>query len=85
MSSTYRIQPVPKLITYFLSYLRIDVQHLVLDTKAILNVYIYDEKNVCRDTQVLIMEGEDYLNWNTDDYVFTWVCQQLGLSPADVL
>jgi hypothetical protein len=81
MSSSYLIQPVPKVITYYLHYITISVQQLQLNTQAIITVFLYDEKNVCRDTQVLTMEGQDYQNWTSDEYVFDWVCQQLGLKP----
>ena len=81
MTSIYRIQPIEKTIIYNLVSISIYIQQLELNTKAVLTVYLYDETNVCRDTQILIMEGQDYQNWTSDEYVFDWVCQKLNLVP----
>lgn len=79
--TTYLIEPVEKVIVYEINHIKINISNLELNTKAIVVVNFYDRQSVLRDQQTLVMEGEDYQNWTTDAYVFSWVCHQLGLQP----
>lgn len=79
--TTYLIEPIEKVIVYEINHIKISINNLELNTKAIVVVNFYDRQSVLRDQQTLVMEGEDYQNWTTDTYVFNWVCQQLGLQP----
>lgn len=55
---------------------------VILNKKANIRVIMFSEdRNRCLEKN-LTMEGEDYSLWsNQDNYVYYWVCNQLGIIP----
>lgn len=50
------------------------VSTLKLFTSLEIYVYLKDDLNQVIDTRVLLLQGEDYLNWSNDDnYVVRWI------------
>lgn len=81
MSSTLWIEAIPKIITYSINHVTIKVERLELGQKALVCVNFYDETHTMRYQTSLWMEGDDYQKWQTDEYVYSWVCQKLELTP----
>ena len=61
-----------------LVYNKMDVvcASIVLNQSAVFRVQLYLD-DVFITSKMMRMEGEDYQNWTTDDYVNTWVLGQL--------
>lgn len=57
--------------------------NVILNTKAEIKVVLFSEDRCrCQEKQ-LLMEGEDYNLWTSqDNYVYLWVCNQLGIIPS---
>ena len=48
-------------------------------TKATILVMLFDENDKLIDNRVYVIEGEDFLNWGTDDkYLVNWVKNKLN-------
>lgn len=77
--SSYLIQPYDQVITYKINKIQITINSLELDIKANITVGFYDDKDILRRSEFAVLEGEEYMNWTTDDYLVNWVCQKYGL------
>ena len=76
-----QVEPVdpPVTVTTSVTYSSFSVSlvSLQLNQSASFSVTIYDANNSVIAFKTLVMSGQDYTNWTTDDYVYTWVNQQL--------
>lgn len=66
--------PIDEIITY--NKMDINVASIVLNEYAVFRVALYMDA-VFITMKVMRMEGDDYKNWTSDDYVNTWVLEQL--------
>ena len=77
------INEVTSTTTYTSNRIGILIKQITLYTSASINVYFYDANGSVFKVEELLMEGEDYTNWaSNDDYVRNYVCSKLGLSPS---
>lgn len=54
---------------------------IVLNTSARLGIKIFDIQGKVIDSKQLMMEGEDYEGWGSDDqYIIDFVCKKLGFT-----
>jgi hypothetical protein len=54
---------------------------VVLNTSARLGIKIFDIQGKVIDSKQLMMEGEDYEGWGSDDqYIIDFVCRKLGFT-----
>lgn len=73
-------EPQPTIIyTQF----QITTIEIILNTKANIRVILFSEDRTRCQDKYLVMEGEDYALWgDQDNYVYLWVCNQLGIAPS---
>ena len=75
------IKKVEKTKTFQCTYLGIYLSTMYLGKYAKFNVNIYDEKKEIVDTNIVLIEGEDYKKWGEDDqYIVDYICEKLGFS-----
>lgn len=73
------IQPFDKTTIQTGVRFSIDIVMMIFNTSASFRVYLYDIDDKIIDTSYVLLEGEDYLNWNNDDnYVIQYVANKLG-------
>lgn len=57
----------------------IDIVLMIFNTSATFRVYLYDVDDKIIDSSEVIVEGQDYLNWNNDDnYIINFIATKLG-------
>jgi hypothetical protein len=61
-------------------YVRIRVENLQLFTSAIIYVDLLDENMHHIENKRYDLTGEDYVNWNDDSYIYTYVSNKLGVT-----
>ena len=73
-------EPQPTIIYSLFQIVSINV---ILNSKAEIRVVMFsDDRSRCQERN-FVMEGEDYALWtNQDDYVYLWVCNQIGVLPS---
>ena len=77
------IIPVDKTVTQTIVRFSLDIIELILNTSATFRVISYDITNIMVDTQFVVLDGTDYLNWgNDDEYVRQFVANKLGFTLA---
>jgi hypothetical protein len=74
------IQPYEQVITYTITHISISVTTLELNVKAGITTDFYDSQHILRRQEYAVIDGEDYQNWTSDDYVAQWVCKKYGLT-----
>jgi hypothetical protein len=75
------IIPTEKTTTKVVVRFAMDIIDLVLNTSATFRVITYDIEGSSIDTTSVLLAGEDYTNWGTnDDYVIQFVATQLGFT-----
>lgn len=73
-----KVYPQDPLLAYKFDVI---VDSIVFNDSASLKVVLYNEKDAIIKIQYLLMQGQAYLDWGSnDDYVIEWVRQQLDLS-----
>ena len=77
--SSYLIQPYEEVIIHKVNRIQILVNSLELDIKANISVVFYDDTGVIRRSEFAVLEGQEYLDWTTDDYLVNWVCQKYNI------
>lgn len=77
--SSYLIQPYEQIIKYSIVRIDIIISNLELNTKAGITTNFFDDTGTLRRQEFAILEGEEYMDWTTDDYVVNWVCNKYGL------
>ena len=70
----------PKVIAKIAYKISIRVLYLELNNNAIIKVESFSQNNEILDTNQFILDGEDYQNWNNDDYLIQYVCNKYGYS-----
>lgn len=77
------INEVTQTTTYTSNKIGILIRQIILYTSAAINVYFYDANGSVFKVEELLMEGEDYANWaSNDDYIRNFVCSKLNLTPV---
>jgi hypothetical protein len=57
------------------------VNNVILHTSAKIMVQLNDENNNLIDIKMIDLDGNDYLNWGSnDDYITNYVAQKLGFT-----
>lgn len=75
------IVPTEKTTTKVVVRFAMDIIDLVLNTSATFRVITYDIEGSSIDTTTVILAGEAYSNWGTnDEYVIQFVATQLGFT-----
>jgi hypothetical protein len=75
------IQPYQQVITYNINHIRISVSSLELGVSAIITTSFYDERDELRRQEIALLDGQEYQDWTTDDYITAWVCKKYNLTP----
>jgi len=75
------IQPYQQTIVYDINHIRISVSGLVLGVSAVITTNFYDSEDNLRRQEIAVLDGQDYLDWTTDEYVTQWVCNKYNLTP----
>ena len=59
----------------------VKVNNVILHTSAKIMVQLNDENNNLIDIKMIDLDGNDYLNWGSnDDYITNYVAQKLGFT-----
>lgn len=59
----------------------IDISQMELGLSATFRVTLFDSDDKCISNKYVTLEGQDYLNWGTDDkYVLNYIAKTLGLT-----
>lgn len=75
------IVPTEKTTTKIVVRFSMDILTLVVNTSASFRVVTFDIDGSSIDTTTVILAGEDYSAWGTnDDYVVQFVATQLGFT-----
>lgn len=77
--SSYLIQPYEEVIIHKVNRIQIVVTNLELDIKANISTVFFDDRGMVRRSEFAVLEGQEYLDWTTDDYLVNWVCNKYGL------
>jgi hypothetical protein len=78
------IEPKEQTIRKMLSALDITVERVRLNVSASIHVKIFDDAGELADYQTLLLSGEEYNQWASDDqYIVNFVCEQLGFVLAN--
>ena len=60
--------------------MQIQVINVFLEKSATINVTLLDENNKYIHSEIIILTGDDYKAWGTDDqYIFTYVANKMGI------
>ena len=75
------IVPTEKTTTKVVVRFAMDITELVLNTSATFRVITYDIDGSSIDTTSILLAGEDYTAWGSDDeYVIQFVATKLGFT-----
>jgi len=69
--------PIPKIVARVWAYFDIEVLSIVLNTSATIIVKLYDEHHAPIESIALLLAGEEYQLWTTDDYLISWTNEKL--------
>jgi hypothetical protein len=59
----------------------LDIAKMELGISATFRVTLYDSNDICISNKYITLEGQNYLNWGSDDkYVVTFIAKTLGLT-----
>lgn len=77
------VQPYAIVKTNTLCSFNATVMQVELSVKAVIAVSLYDENGNYFSSQTIVMEGDDYIAWGSDDsYVNRYIATQLGTTLA---
>ena len=82
------ILPFEKTTTTVITSFTIMITDVVLFTSVRVRVDMFDQNQNRVDCTFLIIEGEDYAQWGTDDqYIINYVCEKMGFArkPEEIL
>lgn len=82
MSSQPITPPITETTTTTYSTYTVQLQTMELNVSAVFLVGIYDVSGELIEYKNLVMSGEDYQLWKSDDYVYYWVNVQLHKTSA---
>ena len=60
------------------SKISIQVLSLQLNLNAIIKVELYDDTNKILDTVQFVLSGDEYQQWQNDNYLINYVCNKYG-------
>ena len=81
MSTPTPIDPYTQTTTKVITSFTVSCRSITLFTSASFTVDCFDAENNLINRQVLNMGTDEYLQWqNNDEFVITWVAQQLGFT-----
>lgn len=59
----------------------LDIAKMELGSSATFRISLYDVNDICFSNKYVTLEGQDYLNWGTDDkYVVNYIARTLGFT-----
>lgn len=59
----------------------LDIAQMELGVSATFRVTLYDSDDKCISNKYVTLEGQNYLNWGTDDkYVLNYIAKTLGFT-----
>lgn len=76
---SYPIKPYDEVVVYKINRIQIVVSNLELDIKANISTVFYDNTGMVRRSEFAVLEGQEYMDWKTDDYIVKWVCKKYNL------
>lgn len=80
---TILIHPFEQKTIKIATSISLHIQELILNQSAVFRVSLHDEDGRCISNHMVTIEGQDYLNWGTDDnYVRRFVSAKLGFTLA---
>lgn len=68
----------PKSICLEGTKITIGVLSLQLNINAIIKVELYDDTNKIIDTVQFVLSGDEYKQWQDDNYLINYVCNKYG-------
>lgn len=75
------ITPFNEITTKTAVRFSLDIAKMELGSSATFRVTLLDSDNKCVSSKYVTLEGQDYLNWGTDDkYVLNYVARTLGFT-----
>lgn len=75
------INPFNEVTTKTAVRFSLDIAKMELGSSATFRVTLLDSDNKCISSKYVTLEGQDYLNWGTDDkYVLNYIAKTLGLT-----
>ena len=77
MNSFINIQP--KTVSVDGDKIKITILHVELNKRALIKVELFNsEDDKIIDTNHILLENEEYLLWQHDDYLLNYVCEKYG-------
>ena len=83
--SIYKVQPQVVVTSQTIVSFKISVLSLVLDSYVQVNAMCYDSNNNLIKAQLFLIEGQEYQNWQNDDYLVDLVAKKIGLNLANTV
>jgi len=75
------ITPFNEIITKTAVRFSLDIAKMELGSSATFRITLLDCDDKCVSNKYVTLEGQDYLNWGTDDkYVVRFIAKNLGLT-----
>lgn len=76
---TIQVKPKPKVI----QYVRLNIYQLVLNWGFKCACYLLDAQGIVIEQQDVVIEGEEYNSWLSDDEMVLVILEKLGLEPTE--
>lgn len=75
------IEPVTKQITHLITSFEVSIRNIQLNTSAMIEVRLFNDKNELFKIEILNLEGDDYKLWSNDDsFIYSYVANKLNLT-----
>lgn len=75
------IVPFNEVTTKIAVRFTLDIAKIELGSSATFRISLLDSNNICISNKYVTLEGQDYLNWGTDDkYVLNYMAKTFGLT-----
>jgi len=82
-NNNQNIQPATQTTSVTVTSFKVELICLIFSTSAKFRVMTYDVNNYFVSAVEVVMEGEDYGRWSTDDkYVYQFIARTLGFTLA---
>ena len=79
--NNFNIEPKEIITTTTITKITITTHNIIINYSINLLVGYYDDKDKYVETIHLVLDGEDYKQWGSDDnYLLNWVCNKLNLT-----
>jgi hypothetical protein len=69
----------PKDLILVSSKISINVLLVELNIRAIIRVRFYSNDSKLLNTEEFILEGNDYMSWQNDNYLINYVCEKYNI------